>query len=205
MTCLLATNNPAKVQEIKAMFEAEGLSVICLSDLSLSLTPDETGATFEENAGIKAAETAAFLRENGHGNIVVLADDSGLQIDALDGRPGVDSALFMGRETPYAVKNRRILDMMAGVPEEKRTARFVCVLVCVGLTPEPIIVEGRIEGRIAYSASGTDGFGYDPIFFYPAYNKTLAELTPEEKNLVSHRGQALQKMMGVITNANISN
>jgi len=227
MIYLLATNNPGKAKEIKPMFEKAGLKLISLADLGLFFEAKEDGATFVANAMQKARETAAFLRQNTEkisdllalenqalgadagylscDDIAVLADDSGLVIDALDGAPGVDSALFMGRETPYAEKCQAILDKLAAVPDDMRAARFVCTLVCL-IPAEPLgfttlVAEGTIEGCIAYDPAGQGGFGYDPIFHYPPLNKTLAQLTKEEKNQVSHRGQAIQKMIGLITNA----
>ena len=229
MIYLLATNNPGKAREIKPMFEAAGLELITLADLGLSFEAGEDGQTFAHNAMQKARETADFLIDIGANcvrpggcagehstplqgdnpyrkflspfNIAVLADDSGLAIDALAGRPGVDSALFMGRDTPYAEKCKRILDMLADVPDDKRTARFICSLVCIRPDGSQLMAEGTIEGRIAHAMSGQGGFGYDPIFFYPPYGKTLAELTNNEKNHISHRGQAIQKMIGLIKDA----
>jgi len=133
-------------------------------------------------------------------NISVLADDSGLVIDALGGEPGVDSALYMGRDTPYDIKCESIINRLAGTPDEKRTARFVCALVCVMPNGSKLMTEGTVEGRIAHAMSGKGGFGYDPIFHYPPYGKTLAGLTQDEKSDISHRGQAIQKMIGLIVN-----
>jgi len=136
-------------------------------------------------------------------NIAVLADDSGLVIDTLGGEPGVDSALYMGRDTPYDVKCENLLGRLAAMPHDKRTARFVCSLVCVRPDGSQLVAEGTVEGRIAFAPSGSGGFGYDPIFYYPPYGKTLAELTQDEKNNISHRGQAIQKMIGLIVNEGI--
>ena len=134
------------------------------------------------------------------GNIAVLADDSGLAIDALGGEPGVDSALYLGRDTPYDIKCQSLIKRLAATPEENRTARFICVLVCVMPNGTKLVTEGTIEGRIAHTQCGENGFGYDPIFYYPPYGKTMAELTQEEKSQISHRGQAIQKMIGLIVN-----
>ncbi|MCL2377891.1 MAG: non-canonical purine NTP pyrophosphatase [Defluviitaleaceae bacterium] len=212
MIYLLATNNPGKAREIKPMFEDAGLKLITLQDLGLYFEAGEDGTNFTHNATQKATETAAFIRANAHTasgeyagflspyNIAVLADDSGLEIDALDGEPGVDSALYLGRETPYAIKCNSLLDRLAAIPENNRTARFICVLVCIKPDGSKLIAEGTIEGRIAHAISGDGGFGYDPIFYYPPYGKTMAELTQDEKNLISHRGQTTQKMIGLIIN-----
>jgi len=202
MKYLLATNNPGKVKEIAPLFEEAGLELISLAELGFSFEAREDGDTFLANAMQKARETAGFLKKHGHVELVVLADDSGLVIDALDGAPGVHSALFMGRETPYNIRNQAILDKLAGLPDEKRSARFMCTLVC--LFPDDSVLTSvcPIEGRIAYEMHGDGGFGYDPIFFYPPLGKTLAELTKDEKNIVSHRGKAIQKMIGLINDAN---
>lgn len=198
MKYLFATNNPDKVSEIKAILGEAGLEVISLADLGLSFEPTETGQTFKENAGQKARKTAQFLQENGHNNIAVLSDDSGLCIDAMDGEPGVDSANFMGRETPYNIRNQYIINQMLNVPDEKRTARFVCVIYCL-MPPQEggniITTTGEVEGMIAHGPRGSNGFGYDPIFLVKEYGKTTAELTAEEKNKISHRGKALRLMV----------
>ncbi|MCL2361707.1 MAG: RdgB/HAM1 family non-canonical purine NTP pyrophosphatase [Defluviitaleaceae bacterium] len=197
MIYLLATNNPGKAKEIAPLFEEAGLRLISLADLGLSFEAREDGETFLANAMQKAWETAAFLRERGHLQVAVLADDSGLAIDALDGAPGVHSALFMGRDTPYPIRCNAILDML----QEQRTARFVCNLVCLFPDDTSLTAVGTIDGSIAYEIHGEGGFGYDPIFFYPPLGKTLAQLTKDEKNAVSHRGKAIKKMIGLIINA----
>jgi len=197
MKYLFATNNPGKVRELKAMFCEAGLSLIALSDLNLTLdAPEETGASFEENAIIKAGQTADFLRANGHCGYAVLADDSGLAIDALDGQPGVDSALFMGVDTPYKIRNAHIIKMLDDVPPLQRTARFISAIVCVLPSGETLTSRGEILGEIATAPRGEGGFGYDPIFFVPEYGKTMAELSQDEKNKISHRGKALRDMLG---------
>ena len=206
MIYLLATNNPNKAKEIRPIFEAAGLELVTLADLGLFFEAGEDGGTFAENAWQKARGTAAFLQKHvSPFNIAVLADDSGLVIDALGGEPGVDSALYMGRDTPYAEKCQSILARLADVPDSRRTARFMCALVCIFPDGATLTAEGTIEGRISHEAMGEGGFGYDPIFYYPPYNKTLAELTQDEKNHISHRGQAIQHMIGQIIDANFSN
>ena len=218
MVHLLATNNPGKAAEVKPMFEAAGMTLITLADLGLYFEAAEDGDTFVHNAAQKAMETVDFLKgAGGHSpplhigdypyrkylnpfDIAVLADDSGLVIDALDGEPGVDSALYLGRDTPYPVKCQSLVDRLAHVPEDKRTARFVCTLVCVYPDGRTIMAEGTIEGRIAHEMHGEGGFGYDPIFYYPPYGKTMAQLSKDEKNGISHRGQAIQKMIGLMIN-----
>ena len=197
MTYLFATNNPGKVKEIQVAFEGTGFKFISLSDLGLFFEPTETGDTFEENAIQKATKTLDFLRENGYNDVTVLADDSGLCIEALDGEPGVDSANFMGRETPYAVRNAHIVAQLTNAPN--RNAKFVGVIACAAQSGEIITTKGEIHGTIAYAPSGTGGMGYDPIFFIPEYGKTAAELTMEEKNKISHRGKALRLMIRKLT------
>ena len=219
MRYLLATNNPNKAREIRPMFEKAQLELITLADLGLHYEAGEDGTTFAANAAQKAAETAGFVRKMlsakltkllfpkltkpnllSCDNIAILADDSGLVIAALDGEPGVDSALYLGRDTPYDVKCANLLTRLSAVPDHKRTARFICALVCLKPDGSQLVAEGVIEGRIAYAPRGACGFGYDPIFYYPPYGKTLAELTQDEKNSISHRGQAIQKMIGLIVN-----
>jgi XTP/dITP diphosphohydrolase len=202
MKFVLATNNPGKAKEIGGLFEAEELELISLAALSLTFTPAETGVTFEANAVQKATETMSFIREYGHRDMAVLSDDSGLEIDALNGLPGVDSALFLGADTPYEVRNRHILNEMKQVPEAQRSARFLCVMACVWPNGKIITAQGCVNGFISREIRGTGGFGYDPIFYVPEYGKTMAELTQEEKNNISHRGKALRMMLGKLKNEN---
>ena len=202
MKYLFATNNPGKIKEIKSIFEASSLEVITLSDLGLSFEPAEDGDTFEENAMQKAVETVDFLYDNGFDEIAVLADDSGLCINTLDGEPGVDSANFMGRETPYEIRNAHIIAKLASATD--RTAKFVCVIACAFPSGIMLTTQGEICGEIATAPSGIDGFGYDPIFFLPEKGKTTAELSSSEKNEISHRGIALKLMIEAITDENFS-
>ena len=149
---------------------------------------EETGTTFEENAIIKAMQVAKTL------GIPALADDSGLEIDYLNKEPGIYSARYLGEDTPYSVKNANLIQRLEGVPEEQRTARFVCAIAAVLPDGRELTTRATIEGRIGYDEKGKNGFGYDPIFYVPEFGKTTAELTEEEKNQVSHRGKALQLM-----------
>jgi len=166
-----------------------GLTALSLSDLDVRDTVEEDGNTFTENAIKKATY---YLRPGNE--YAVLADDSGLEIDALQKQPGVYSARFLGESTPYMEKNQKILAMLSDVPEEKRTARFVCVIACAYPDGRVWTTQGTIEGLIAYEPKGENGFGYDPIFYLPAYGLTMAQLTNEDKNRISHRGQALKAM-----------
>ncbi|MCL2840158.1 MAG: RdgB/HAM1 family non-canonical purine NTP pyrophosphatase [Defluviitaleaceae bacterium] len=197
---VFATNNKGKSAEIKAIFANAGLELTTLQDLGLTLPPpDETGTTFEENSKIKATETAAFLQHHGHTNAIVLADDSGLAIDAMDGAPGVDSALFLGEDTPYDQRNAHILSTLGNRPYYERGAQFICVITCVLPSGEILTTRGELKGLIAREAKGESGFGYDPIFYSPKRGKHLAEMTKEEKNKISHRGIALKNMLKLLT------
>ena len=189
---ILASTNKGKLREVREILDGTGFSVIPLSETGFTEEVEENGETFEENAFIKAEAVAKAL------GVPVLADDSGLEIDALGGEPGIRSARFMGRETPYSEKNAAILEKLKDVPEEKRTARFVCAMAMVYPDGRCLSVRETMEGRIAYEIAGENGFGYDPIFFLPEYGMTSAEITPEEKNAISHRGKALRKMAALI-------
>ena len=187
---VLATNNPGKVLEIKHLFDEAGLSLISPADLGIKISPEETGKTFEENSGIKAWQTYRLLKEMRHDSYGVVADDSGFEVDALGGLPGVDSALYLGENTSYEVRNASILkELDFG---QKRTARFVCVITCILPNGEVKTVRSEVVGEVAASAKGHNGFGYDPIFYLPEYGKTMAELNLDEKSEISHRGNALK-------------
>jgi len=189
---VLASSNQGKLREVREILEGSQLSVIPLSETGFTDEIEETGETFAENAFIKAEAVARALK------LPVLGDDSGLEIDYLGKEPGVRSARFMGRETPYSEKNAALLKKLEGVPDEKRTARFVCAMALVYPDGTSLQVQETMEGRIAYEIKGENGFGYDPIFFLPEYGMTSAEITPEEKNAISHRGKALRKMAALI-------
>ena len=148
----------------------------------------EDGKTFEENALIKARAICKLAGE------MVLADDSGLEIDYLNKEPGIYSARYMGEDTSYHIKNKSLIDRLEGVPDEKRTARFVCAIAAVFPDGKELVVRGTVEGIIGYEEKGENGFGYDPIFYLPERGCTTAELSPEEKNSISHRGNALRLM-----------
>lgn len=186
-TILIATANPGKAVEYRRIFEAKGVAVKTLADLSEHYEIDENGTTFEENALIKAQTLMNALQ------IPVLADDSGLIVDALDGAPGIHSARYAGDHDDEA-NNRKLLKELKDVPAEQRTARFHCSIVVVRPNVAPLSVAGEAEGRILFEKQGQDGFGYDPLFLYPPLNKSFAELTMAEKNEVSHRGRAVEKL-----------
>lgn len=189
-TVVVASKNAGKVREIGAMFAKLGVSVKSLSDFPALPTVEETGTTFEENARLKADGYAKMLE------LPVLADDSGLQVDALGGQPGVFSARYAGKGHNDAANNAKLIAELAGVPAAKRTARFVSTLVLAkpGLPNQDLVVSGHVDGLIVGLPQGENGFGYDPYFYLPELGKTMAQLTPDEKNGVSHRGNALRAL-----------
>lgn len=174
------------------ILENLGIPVSSMKEAGIDVDIVEDGTTFEENAMIKA-EAIAKLTE-----AIVLADDSGLEIDYLNKEPGIYSARYAGTDTSYEIKNNLLLQRLEGVPDEKRTARFVCAIAAVFPDGSKETVRGTIEGRIGYEIAGEHGFGYDPIFYLPEYGCTTAELDPEKKNELSHRGKALRLMRGII-------
>ena len=192
---VLATQNHKKVEEIKALLADVPVRVLSLLDYPEIPDTPETGATFAENAEIKARAAA---QATGH---TALADDSGLEVDALGGEPGVYSNRFAGPGASDRDKYMRVLDLLRDVPDEKRTARFKATIAIASPEGEVKIVEGTCEGRIAREPKGTNGFGYDPIFYLPEIGKTMAELTPEEKNAISHRGKALRAAKNLLIQA----
>ena len=162
------------------------IPVVSMKEAGISADIEEDGTTFEENALIKAKTICEMTGE------LVLADDSGLEIDALNGEPGVYSARYMGEETSYHIKNANLVQRLEGVADEKRTARFVCAMAAAFPDGKTITTRGTIEGRIGYEERGENGFGYDPIFYLPEYGCSTAELSLEKKNELSHRGKALR-------------
>lgn len=185
---IFATGNADKMKEIRMIMADTGLEILSMKEAGIQVDPEENGSTYEENALIKARAVAALT------DAIVLADDSGLEIDYLDREPGVLSARYMGVGTPYSVKNANLIGRLEGVSDEQRTARFVCAIAAVLPGGRELTVRGTIEGRIGYEEKGENGFGYDPIFYVPELSKTTAELTEEEKNRISHRGRALRLM-----------
>ncbi len=185
---LFATTNEGKLGEIRAILEGTDIEVISLKDAGIDIEVIEDGATFRENAVIKAE---AIMKETGK---LTLADDSGLEVDFLNKEPGIYSARYCGVNTPYKIKNRNILERLTDVPDEKRTARFVCAIAAAYPDGETVTVQATMEGRIGYEETGLNGFGYDPIFYLPEYGCYSAQLSPEKKNEISHRGKALRMM-----------
>lgn len=183
---VFATGNEKKMKEIRMILGDLDYEILSMKEAGITADIVEDGSTFEENAVIKATAISKLT------NCLVLADDSGLEVDYMDKMPGIYSARWLGEDTSYAVKNRKIIENLEGVPDEKRTARFVCAIAAAFPDGRVLTKRGTIEGIIGYEERGSNGFGYDPIFFLPEYGKTTAELDPEEKNKVSHRGKALE-------------
>ncbi len=195
MRIVFATGNAGKLKEIKKILGSLGIDIISMADAGITDDIVEDGTSFAENSMIKARAVAASLKKvNPSDESIVLADDSGLEIDYLNGEPGIYSARYMGKDTPYSEKNAAIIERLNGVPDEKRTARFVCAISAVLPDGKELSTLGNMEGIIGYEIAGSNGFGYDPIFFLPQYGKTSAEISEDEKNAISHRGKALRAM-----------
>lgn len=187
-TIIFATGNAGKMREIRQIMEGADVELLSMKEAGIEADIVEDGKSFEENAVIKAKAVAQKT------NHIVLADDSGLEIDYLNKEPGIYSARYLGEDTPYDAKNANLLERLKGVPEEKRTARFVCAIAAAMPDGEIFTTTGVIEGRIGHEIKGENGFGYDPIFYLPEYQCTSAQLSEEEKNAISHRGRALTAM-----------
>ena len=185
---IFATANQGKMKEIREILSDLDIQVLSLKDAGIDVDVVEDGATFEENAVIKAKTIMELTGE------AVLADDSGLEIDYLNKEPGIYSARYMGEDTSYRVKNANLIARLKGVPDEERTARFVCAIAAAFPDGRVVTTYGTVEGIIGYEERGNNGFGYDPIFYLPEYQQSTAELTSEKKNAVSHRGRALSDM-----------
>lgn len=193
---VFATGNAGKIREIREILQDITLPVVSMREAGIDVDVEENGETYEQNALIKARAVAALASPED----IVMADDSGLEIDYLNKEPGVYSARYLGETTSYRVKNHNLIERLEGVPEEKRTARFVCVIAAVLPDGTELTTRGVIEGRIGYEEKGVGGFGYDPIFQVPEFGKSTAELTEAEKNEVSHRGRALRAMKEKLEN-----
>ncbi len=196
---IFATGNEHKMKEIRMILEDLGCEILSQKEAGISANVVEDGTSFEENALIKATEIGKIAHEMPiYKNTVILADDSGLEIDYLNKEPGIYSARYMGEDTSYDIKNQALLDRLEGAPDEKRTARFVCAIAACLPDGSTKVVRGTMEGRIGYEIAGENGFGYDPIFFLPECGCTSAEISPEKKNELSHRGQGLRKMKEIL-------
>ena len=191
---IFATGNQDKMREIREIMADMDVEIRSMKEAGINPDIEENGTTFEENAKIKAEAVAAFT------DAIVLADDSGLEIDYLNKEPGVYSSRYLGEDTPYTVKNQELLDRLSGVPKEKRTARFVCAIAAVLPDGEVLVTRQTMEGYIGECPDGENGFGYDPIFYLDEFGCSSAALSREQKNAVSHRGKALRAMRDLLIN-----
>ncbi|MET0960971.1 MAG: XTP/dITP diphosphatase [Psychrobacillus psychrotolerans] len=189
---IIATKNKGKAKDFEALFNPLGYEVKTLHDVAEEMEIEETGTTFEENALLKATSLANHLQS------MVIADDSGLEIDTLDGRPGIYSARYAGEDKSDEANIEKVLKELEGTKESERTARFVCAIAVASPNKEPFTVRGTCEGFIGTERKGTNGFGYDPIFYVPSEQKMMAELTAEQKGAISHRGNAIKKLSFVL-------
>lgn len=189
---VFATGNKGKLKEIQDIMADMDVEIISMKEAGIEVDIVEDGTTFEENAMIKAKAIAQYT------DAIVMADDSGLEIDYLNKEPGIYSARYLGEDTSYDIKNQALLERLEGVPDEKRTARFVCAIAVVFPDGETQVVRETIEGRIGYKIEGENGFGYDPIFYLEEYGCTSAAISPEEKNKISHRGKALNAVKSIL-------
>ncbi len=185
---VFATGNAGKMREIRMILADADVEVLSMKDAGIDPDIVENGSTFAENALIKARACAKLT------GMMALADDSGLVVDYLNGEPGIYSARYMGENTSYHIKNHNLIERLDGVPDEKRTARFVCAIAAVLPDGTELVTEGTMEGRIGYEEKGENGFGFDPVFYVPEYGLTSAQMDAEQKNAASHRGKALRKM-----------
>lgn len=194
---IFATGNAGKLREIKEIMADMDVEVVSMKEAGIEVDIVEDGTTFEANARIKAEAIAA------HTDDIVMADDSGLEVDYLNKEPGVYSARYMGEDTSYEIKNQAIIDRLAGVPKEGRTARFVCAIAAVLPDKQVLVTRETIEGYIGDKPAGANGFGYDPIFYVDEYQCSTAELTEAQKNEISHRGKALRAMKELLRQCGI--
>lgn len=185
---LFATGNEDKMHEIRMIMSDMDVEICSMKEAGIDIAIKENGRTFVQNAIIKVEALRTYS------DAIILADDSGLEIDYLHKEPGVFSARYMGENTAYAIKNANLIGRLTGVKEEERSARFVCAIAALLPNGKILTTEGTMEGRIAYEPAGSNGFGYDPILYLPEYGMTSAQLSPEEKNKISHRGKALRAM-----------
>ena len=189
---IFATGNENKMKEIRQILGDMDVEILSMKQAGISADIVEDGKTFEENALIKARTIRDLT------GYMVLADDSGLEVDALNKEPGIYSARYMGEDTSYDIKNKNIIERLDGLAGDERSARFVCVIAAAFPDGTEETRRGTIEGQIGFEIAGENGFGYDPIFYIPEFGCTTAELSPEQKNEVSHRGKALRKMKEII-------
>lgn len=197
---ILASNNQHKIGEIRSILKDLDFDIKSLKDENINIEVEEDGKTFEENSLKKAKEIAAYLKERGENEFIVIADDSGLEVDYLNGEPGIYSARYAGEHGDDYANNVKLLEKLKGVPAINRSGRFVCVIALVDNNDKHISIRGEVEGIIKEELSGTEGFGYDPLFYYEPLKKTFSEMSSEEKNKISHRGEALKKLRKELKN-----
>ena len=190
---IFATGNMDKLREVKEIMVDCDVEIISMKEAGISVDIVEDGKTFEDNAIIKAKAIAQ------HTDAIVMADDSGLEVDYLNKEPGVYSARYMGEDTPYTIKNQAIIDRLEGVPKEQRSARFVAAIAAVLPSKEVLVTRQTMEGYIGWEAQGENGFGYDPIFYPEGFDCSSASISPEEKNAISHRGKGLRAMKEMLS------
>lgn len=195
---IFATTNEGKMKEIRMILADLGMEILSLKDLNINVDIEENGKTFEENAIIKAKAISELTGE------MVLADDSGLEVDYMDKAPGVYSARYLGEDTPYSVKNQTIIDNLKDAKGEERSARFVCAIAAAFPDGRVLTTQATIEGYIGFEERGTNGFGYDPLLYVPEYDMTTGQMEPEMKNKISHRGKALELMKEKLGYENIN-
>ncbi len=195
---IFATANKNKIKEIKEIINTPEIDIVSMEEERIKIDIEENGLTYEENALIKARAIAQLCP-----NKIIMAEDSGLEIDYLHGEPGLYSARYMGHDTPYDQKNKAILELLKGVERSKRTAQYVCSVVAVLPDKREISAMGILKGEIGEEEKGLNGFGYDPIFFLPQKGRYISELTNEEKNMISHRGEALRAMINKLKAINV--
>lgn len=195
---IFATSNKDKMKEIRLLLSDVEVEVLSLQEAGIQVAIVEDGETFEENALIKVRVVGKEAA-----GAIILADDSGLEVDYLNGEPGVHSARYMGEDTPYSIKNQAIIERLSHVVGEERSARFVCVIAALLPDGRTLTTRATIEGQIGYREEGENGFGYDPILYLPEYHTTTAGLSMEEKNQISHRGKALRQMKELLINGGV--
>jgi XTP/dITP diphosphohydrolase len=196
-TIVVASNNNHKIEEIKNILKGLPYRVISMKEAGINVEVEETGTTFLENAYIKASEIHSLINNKEY---LVMSDDSGIEVDALGGAPGVYSARYAGEHGNSEKNNEKLLKELQGKKQEERKARFVCAIVLVGISEKAIKVQGTVEGYVTEEIKGKDGFGYDPLFYVPEYNMTFAEMSSEDKNKISHRSKALNMLLEEIKN-----
>lgn len=197
---ILASNNKHKIGEIKDILKDLDFKIRSLEDENIDIDVEENGTTFEENAKKKATEIAKYLKARGEKEFIVMADDSGLSVDYLNGAPGIYSARYAGTHGDDVANNMKLLKELDSVPKSKRDAKFICSIALVDSNDRYISIKGEVEGIIMDQLTTTEGFGYDPLFYYEPFKKTFSELTMEEKNSISHRGVALEKLKKELIN-----